>query len=44
MPDSQADWAMGDGQEETENIGGSNLPLTIKLSRGVASVKDLSEN
>lgn len=44
MPDSQADWAMGDGQETTENIGGSNLSLTTKLSRGVASVKDLSEN
>ena len=41
MPDSQADWAMGDGQEETENIGGSNLPLTTKLSRGVASSRIL---
>ena len=44
MPDAQADWDMGDGQERTENIGGSNLPLTTKLGRGMASVKDLSEN
>ena len=44
MPDAQADWDMGDGQERTENIGGSNLTLTTKLGRGMASVKDLSEN
>lgn len=44
MPDAQADWDMGGGQERTENVGGRNLPVTTKLSRGMASVKDLSEN
>lgn len=44
MPDSQAGWGMGGGQVGTESIGGSNLPLTTRLSKDVASVKDLSKN
>ena len=44
MPGSQAGWGMGDGQVGTESIGGGNLPLTTRLSKDVASVKDLSKN